>query len=147
MLNTSWCRSERERLGHFPSLGWGCISAGRAPHRHAAEAGSIPRCGKGFFFIPVIFQCRLSYCVRTPPPLPSVQSQALTSVRTLKILRSRQNSVERLRHQACTVCRSWLARGKQSDSLLGENPQGENTVVIFFFFFWGGVNKIRWTVT
>ena len=30
-------------------VGWGCSSAGTASDRHTAEAGSIPRCGKGFF--------------------------------------------------------------------------------------------------
>ena len=29
--------------------GWGCSSVGRASDWHAADAGSIPRCGKGFF--------------------------------------------------------------------------------------------------
>ena len=28
---------------------WGCSSVGRASDRHAADAGSIPRCGKGLF--------------------------------------------------------------------------------------------------
>ena len=30
-------------------VGGGCSSVGRASDRHAADAGSIPRCGKGFF--------------------------------------------------------------------------------------------------
>ena len=46
--------------------GWGCSLVGRASGRHAADAGSIPRCGKGFFS-----QSQLSvqtlYDVRTPP--------------------------------------------------------------------------------
>ena len=46
---------------------WGCSSVDRASDRHAAEAGSIPRCGKGFFFPGVNFQCRLSDGVRTFP--------------------------------------------------------------------------------
>ena len=29
--------------------GWGCSSVGRTSDRYAAEAGSIPRCGEGFF--------------------------------------------------------------------------------------------------
>ena len=47
--------------------GRGCRTAGRASDRHAANAGSIPRCGKGLFFHRGNFQCRLSYGVRTPP--------------------------------------------------------------------------------
>ena len=39
----------------------------RASDRHAADAGSIPQCGKGFFPPIVNFQCRLSYmCPYTP---------------------------------------------------------------------------------
>ena len=45
----------------------GCSSVGRASDRHAADAGSIPRCGKIFFFPRVNFQCRLSSGVRTSP--------------------------------------------------------------------------------
>ena len=45
-------------------MGWECSSVGRASDRHAAHAGSIHRCGKGFS--PRInSQCRLSYGVRT----------------------------------------------------------------------------------
>ena len=40
----------------------------RASDWHVVDAGSIPRCGKGFFFYRrVYFQCVLSYGVRTPP--------------------------------------------------------------------------------
>ena len=35
---------------------WGCSSVGRASDWHAADAGSIPQCGKGFFS----FQSQLS---------------------------------------------------------------------------------------
>ena len=45
----------------------GCSSVGRASDRHAADAGSISRCGKGFFSPRVNFRCRLAYGVRTPP--------------------------------------------------------------------------------
>ena len=52
--------------------GWGCSSVGRASDWRTADAGSIPRCGKGVFSTPrVNFQCRFSYGVRTPPhPFP-----------------------------------------------------------------------------
>ena len=145
MLNTSWCRSERERLGHFPSLGWGCISAGRAPHRHAAEAGSIPRCGKGFFSSRVNFQCRLSYGVRTSVCAATcinicahVKDPAVTSEFGGK---TKTPSMHRVSQLACPRKAIRFSPGRKS--------QEENTVVIFgfFFFFGGGVNKIRWTVT
>ena len=43
---------------------WDVAQLVRASDRHATDAGSIPRCGKGFFSMS---QCRLSYGVRTPP--------------------------------------------------------------------------------
>ena len=55
--------------------GQGCSLVGTASDWYATEAGSVPRCSQGIF-LPVIFQCTLSY---------SVQSHALTSVSTLKI--------------------------------------------------------------
>ena len=60
----------------------GCSSVGRASDRRAADAGSIPRCGKGFssqsqLSVQILLRC---------PYNPRVQSHALTSVCTLKIL-------------------------------------------------------------
>ena len=53
-----------------------------ASDRHAADAGSIPRCGKGFFS-----QSQLSVQTLLRVSLhPRVQSHALTAVHTLKIL-------------------------------------------------------------
>ena len=62
---------------------WGCRSVGSASDRHAANAGSIPWCGKGFFSqsqlsVQILFLC-------PPPPPRGVQSHTLTYVRTLKI--------------------------------------------------------------
>ena len=55
----------------------------RASDRHAADAGSIPRCGKGFFFSQshLSVQTLLRVSVH-----PHVQTHAFTSVRTLKTL-------------------------------------------------------------
>ena len=64
--------------------GWaeGVTQLVRASDRHAADAGSIPRCGKGFFSPSQLsVQTLLRVSVH-----PRVQSYALTSVRTLKIL-------------------------------------------------------------
>ena len=50
----------------LPVWGWGYSSVGRASDRHFADACSIPRCGKFFFFF---FQSQLlvqTYGVRTP---------------------------------------------------------------------------------
>ena len=62
--------------------GWGCSSVGGASDRHVADTGSIPRCGKGFFSQGHLsMQTLLRVSVH-----PRLQSHALTSVRTLKIL-------------------------------------------------------------
>ena len=62
--------------------GLGCSSAGMASDRHAADTGSIPLCGKGFFFLP---ESTFSADSLTVSVSPRVQSHAFTSVRTLKI--------------------------------------------------------------
>ena len=49
-----------------PVVVWGCSLVGRALVRHVADAGSIPKCGKGFFSQSTKFQCRLCYVVSTP---------------------------------------------------------------------------------
>ena len=52
--------------------------------QHVADAGSIPRCGKGFFY-----QSQLSVQTLLRVSVgPRVQLRALTPVRTLKILSS-----------------------------------------------------------
>ena len=67
----------------WDGMGWDVAQLGRgASDRHAADAGSIPRCGKGFSFhsqpsVQTLFRC---------PYTPRVLSRALTSVRTIKIL-------------------------------------------------------------
>ena len=72
---------------------------------HAAEAGSIPRCGKGFFFSPrVNFQCRSSYGVRTPPVCTHVKDPVV-HVRVRWIMQT-------LKHPACTA--GWVARLRRS---------------------------------
>ena len=60
----------------------GCSSVARTSDRQAADAGSIPRYRKGFFSPDLTFSAdSLSVSVH-----PYVQSRALTSVRTIKIL-------------------------------------------------------------
>ena len=111
-----------------PITGRGYSSVGTASDRHAAEAGSIPRCGKGFS--PRInFQCRLSHGVRTSPCAivciyicehakdPVVHAGVLWIMETPK-------------HPACTIgrvarlYRSWLSPGKASRISHGRNPIG-----------------------
>ena len=61
----------------------GCSSlVERASDRHAADAGSIPRCGKGFFFS----QSQLSVQTLLRVSVhPRAQSHAVASARMLKI--------------------------------------------------------------
>ena len=65
------------------TVGGGCSSVARVSDRHAAEAGSIPRCGKGFS-PRVNVQCRLSFDVLTP--LCATTCINICPTRTLKIL-------------------------------------------------------------
>ena len=46
---------------------WDVAQLVRASDRHAADAGSIPRCGKGFLSHSQLSAQTLSYGVRTPP--------------------------------------------------------------------------------
>ena len=60
--------------------GYGCSSAGRAFGRHAADAGLIPQCGKGFFSQSAFSAGSLMVPIRS-----CVQSHAFISVRSLRI--------------------------------------------------------------
>ena len=66
-------------------VGRGCCSVGRVSDRHVAEAGSIPRGGKGFFSQSQLSAQTLTVSVAPQPP-PHVRPHVLASVRTLKIL-------------------------------------------------------------
>ena len=68
-------------LYRFWFVGGGCSSVGRASDQNVADAGSIPRCGKGFFSrsqlsVQTLLRCPYTTCE---------QSHAFTSMRTLKI--------------------------------------------------------------
>ena len=71
-------------LSHCCRRGWGCSSVDRASDRHAADAGSISRCGIGTFLLESSF----SADSLTVSVYPRAQSHALPSVRTLKIVLS-----------------------------------------------------------
>ena len=75
LLNALLCHSSSVSGGDVAQLV-------RASDRHAADAGSIPRCGQGIFLPESTFSAdSLTMSIH-----PRVQSHALTSVRTLKIL-------------------------------------------------------------
>ena len=101
----------------------------RASDRHVANAGSIPRCGKG-----LLSQCQLSVqtllrCPHTPYAIACINICAhvkdpVVHVRFRWIM-------ETLKHQACTVgwvarsCRSWLSPGKATRISRGKIQLGQ----------------------
>ena len=115
------------------SLGYS--SVGRATDRHA---GSIPRCGKGFFFLPEsTFSADSLYGVHTPPCaitciyICAHVKDPVVHVRVRWIM-------ETLNYPACTVawvarpCRSWLSPAKEtriSQRAGNEESHWDNTVV------------------
>ena len=81
--------------------GWGCSSVGRVSDWHAAEAGSIPQCSKGFFSQSQLFFRRLSYGVCTCVNICVCIKGPVVRVKVLSIM-------ETLKHPSCTV--GWVAR-------------------------------------
>ena len=111
-------------------LGWGCSSVGRASDRHAADTGSFPRCGKGFFSPRFVFQCRLSYGVRTLPCAIAyiyICAHVKDPVVHVKV----RWIMETVKHPACNrgwvarLCRSWLSPGKVTEFPIGAIPLGQ----------------------
>ena len=111
-----------------PSRGWGGSSVGRAPDRHAADSGSIPHCGKGFFSQNQLSVQTLLRCPYTPCAIACINICAhfkdpVVGVRVQLIM-------ETLIHPACTEgwvarpCRSWFSPGKATRLSHGRDPNG-----------------------
>ena len=66
---TEWVHSWRKG-GGVKSWGGDVAPLVRASDRHPADAGSIPRCGRGFFSQGSTFSADFLTCVRAPPPPP-----------------------------------------------------------------------------
>ena len=98
--------------------GWDVAQLVTASDRHATDVGSIPRCGKGFFSKS---QLSVQTLLRVSVD-PRVQSHTLTSERTLKTLKSMSESMESLKHQACTVGWVTLSPGKATRNSHRRNP-------------------------
>ena len=105
-----------------------CSSVGRASDRHAVDASSIPRCGKGFFSESQLSVQTLLRCCTLPCAIACINICAhikdpLVHVRIRWIM-------EALKHPACTVgwvarlCCSWLSPGKAIRISQGINPIG-----------------------
>ena len=92
----------------FRHIGWGCSSVGRATDRHAADAGSIPRCGKGFFSLSQLSVQILFTITSSPPPHPPGATACIYICSHVKdsVVHVRVRWImETLKHQACTVAR------------------------------------------
>ena len=96
----------------------------RASDRRAADAGSISRCGKGFFSHSQL-SVHTHTCVRTPPcaiACIDICAHVKDPVVHVKV----RWIMETLKHPARTVgwvarlCRSWLSRGRQPEFPMGE---------------------------
>ena len=103
--------------------------------RHTADASSIPRCGNGF-----LSQSQLSVQTLFRCPHPPVRNRnAITSVRTIKILKSMSESVDygntkNTQHGytegwIARLCRSWLSPGKSNRNFSWEKSLWDNTGV------------------
>ena len=101
----------------------------RASDRHAADAGSIPQCGKGFFLPESTFSTDSLTCVRTF----RVQSHALTSVRTLKSpqsMRVRCTNTPSMHRRLGSATLSQVALPRESNpNFPWEKSYEDNTVV------------------
>ena len=86
-----------------PPKGWGCSAVGRASDRHAAEAGSIPRCGKGFFSPSQLSVQTLTVSVHPPCAVACIYVCAHVKDPVVHV-RARWIT-ETLKHPACTVGR------------------------------------------
>ena len=88
--------------GNCTSKGWGCSSVGRASGWHAADAGLIPQCGKGFFSQGQLSVKALLTCAHTPPCaiaciyICAHVKDPVVHVRVWWIM-------ETLKHPACTI--------------------------------------------
>ena len=134
---------------YFMGFGWGCSSVGRAWDQHAADAGSIPWCSKGFFS-----QSQLSVQtllrVSIYPPCATACINICAHIKDLLVHVRVWWIMETLKHPACTVgwvaqlCCSWLSLEKQPEFPTGEIPFGQyicekekkkEKVMIFCVFF------------
>ena len=110
-------------------LGRGCSSVGRASDRHAADADSIPRCGKGFFS-----QCQLSVhtllLMFVYPPCAIACFNICVHVKDAVVHVRVRWIAETLKYPACAggwvarLCRSWLSSRKATRISHGIDPNG-----------------------
>ena len=102
----------------------------RASDRHAADAGSIPWCGKGFFFKSQLSVQTLLRVSVHPRPCAVACTYIWAHVKDPVVHVRVRWIMETLKHPACTVgwvarlCRSWLSPRKATRISHGRNPIG-----------------------
>ena len=104
--NYSLSHRHPAKVFFFSWCHWGCSSVDRASDRHAADAGSIPRCGKGFFSRS---QLSDSYGFRT---CAVACINICANVKNLVVHARVRWIIETLKHPACNV--GWIARLSRS---------------------------------
>ena len=96
VTNDIWRKSPKS------DVRWGCSSVGRAPDRHSADAGSIPRYGKGFISEGQLLVQALLRCPYTPPCAIACISICV-HVRDPVVHVSLRWIIRTLTHPTCTV--------------------------------------------
>ena len=116
-------------LRYSCTLGPRCSSVGRASDRHPADAGSIPRCGQGFFFRSQLSaQTLLRVSVHPPRAIACINICA--HVKDFEDHVGVRWIIETLKHPACTLGwvarprRRWLSLGRATRISYGRNPFG-----------------------
>ena len=135
----SWAQGETNCGGctdkivtDLTAMGMECGSVQIASDRHAADAGPIPRHGKGFSSQSQL-QCRLSFGVRTLS-YASACINICVHVKDPVVHVTVRWIMETIKHPACTVhwvarlCRSWLSPGKSNPIFPWEESHWDNTV-------------------
>ena len=115
-------------------VGLGCSSVGRASDWHPADAGLIPRCGKGFFSLNQLSVQTLLRCPHAPAPcavtcvyICAHVKDPVVHVRVWWIMETPKKKKKK-NHPACSVgwvaqlCRSWLSPAKATRISHGRNP-------------------------
>ena len=114
----------------------------RASDRHAADVGSIPRCGKGVFSQSQLsVQTLLRYPYTPPPPCAIACVYICAHVKDPVVHVRVWWIVETLKHPACTLswvarlCCSWLSPGKATRISHWKSPIWtiQHTNSTFFF--------------
>ena len=111
---TAHCEWSRASVGSRSSkpLGRECSPVGTASDWHAADTGSTPLCGKGFFS-ESSFSADSLRCIRTPP-CAITRIKICAHVKDPVVHVRLRWIMETLKHPACTegwvarLCRSWL---------------------------------------